>query len=133
MAVKRILAGEGAALHGLEAATAARAEFTACFSTRSFGDVQDLPIVSLKDDTDEMLGALIGRTLDFAPSISAVRRVAQQEGLRLSRESNGDQQPTPLTEASVQQTLSAVVSEVEALEGAELYLKVGRKVARIDV
>ncbi|MGW7526198.1 hypothetical protein [Streptomyces sp. NPDC054783] len=76
---------------------------------------------------------LISRTLDFAPSIFAVRRVAQQKGLRLIRESNGEQRPTPLAEASVQQTLDAVVSEVGALEGAELYLKVGRKVARIDV
>ncbi|MET7765229.1 hypothetical protein ABZS71_25620 [Streptomyces sp. NPDC005393] len=71
--------------------------------------------------------------LDFAPSISAVRRVAQQKGLRLIRESDGDQQTTQLTEASVQHTLGAVVSEVGALDRAELYLKVGRKVARIDV
>jgi hypothetical protein len=48
-------------------------------------------------------------------------------------QSNGEQQPTPLTEASVQQTLGEVVGEAGALEGAELYLKVGRKVARIDV
>lgn len=91
-----------------------------------------LPVVSLKDHAEDMLGALISRTLEFAPSISAVRRVAQQKGLRLIREPNGDQQPTPLTEASVQQTLGEVVSEVGALEGAELYPKVGRKVARIE-
>lgn len=135
MAVKRILAGEVvAAIHGLDAAAAAaRAEFTARFSKRSFGDTQNLPVVSLKDHAEDTLGALISRTLEFAPSLSAVRRVAQQKGLRLIRESNGDQQPTPLTEASVQQTLGEVVSEVGALEGAELYLKVGRKVARIDV
>ncbi|KOG29551.1 hypothetical protein ADK35_02400 [Streptomyces viridochromogenes] len=59
--------------------------------------------------------------------------MAQQKGLRLIRETNGDQQPAPLTEVSVQQTLGEVVSEVGALEGAKLYLKVGRKVARIDV
>ncbi|MFH8515708.1 hypothetical protein ACH4CE_11440 [Streptomyces gelaticus] len=134
MAVKRILAGEVvAALHGLEAAAAARAEFTARFSKRSFGDTQNLPVVSLKDHAEDTLGALISRTLDFAPSISAVRRVAQQNGLRLIRESDGDQQTTQLTEASVQQTLDAVVSEVGVLDGAELYLKVGRKVAHIDV
>ncbi|WP_369393002.1 tyrosine--tRNA ligase [Streptomyces sp. CG1] len=134
MAVKRILAGEVvAALHGLETAAATRAEFTARFSKRSFGDAQNLPAVSLGDHADDTLGVLISRTLDFAPSISAVRRVAQQNGLRLIRESDGDQRPTTLSEASVQQTLGAVVNEIGALEGAELYLKVGRKVARIDV
>ncbi len=134
MAVKRILAGEVvAALHGLDAAAAARAEFTARFSKRSFGDTQNLPVVSLKDHAEGTLGALISRTLDFAPSISAVRRVAQQNGLRLIRESDGDQRTTQLSEASVQQTLDAVVNDVGALDGAKLYLKVGRKVARIDV
>lgn len=134
MAVKRILAGEVvAALHGLHAAAAARAEFTARFSKRSFRDTRHLPVVSLKDHAEDTLGVLISRTLDFAPSISAVRRVAQQNGLRLIRESNGNQQPTPLTEAAVQQTLGGVVGEAGPLEGAELYLKVGRKVARIEV
>lgn len=38
-----------------------------------------------------------------------------------------------LTEASVQQTLGAVVGELGDLAGAELYLKIGRKAARIDV
>lgn len=48
MAVKHILAGEvTAALHGLEAADAARAEFTARFSKRTFGDTQNLPVVSV--------------------------------------------------------------------------------------
>ncbi|MFF7034814.1 tyrosine--tRNA ligase [[Kitasatospora] papulosa] len=133
MAVKRILAGEVvAALHGPDVAAAARAEFTARFSKRSFGDTQNLPVVSLKEHSEDTLGALISRTLDFAPSISAVRRVAQQKGLRLIREADGEQQTTQLTEASVQQALGAVVSEVGAFEGVELYLKVGRKVARID-
>ncbi|MGW1260056.1 hypothetical protein ACWD5Q_34035 [Streptomyces sp. NPDC002513] len=59
--------------------------------------------------------------------------MAQQKGLCLIRESDGDQQATPFTEASVQQTFGAVVSEAGALEGAELYLKVGRKVACIDL
>ncbi|MFI7290002.1 tyrosine--tRNA ligase [Streptomyces anulatus] len=133
MAVKRILAGEVvAALHGPHVAAAARAEFTARFSKRSFGDTQNLPVVSMKEHSEDTLGALISRTLDFAPSISAVRRVAQQKGLRLIREVDGEQQTTQLTEASVQQALGAVVSEVGALDGVELYLKVGRKVARID-
>lgn len=114
MAIKCILAGEVVAtLHGLDAA-AARAEFTARIAKRSFGDTQNLPVVSLKNHAEDTLGALISGTLDFLPA-SAVRRVAQQKGLRLIRESNGDQQPTPLTEASVQQTLGEVVSEFRAV------------------
>lgn len=134
MAIKRILAGEVvAALHGLDAAAAARAEFTARFSKRSFGEAQNLPVVTLRDHAESTLGALISSTLEFAPSTSAVRRVAQQNGLRLIRESNGEQHVSALTEASVQQTLGAVVGELGDLAGAELYLKIGRKAARIDV
>jgi tyrosyl-tRNA synthetase len=133
MAVKRILAGEVvAALHGVEAASAARAEFTARFSKRSFGDTHNLPVVSLKEHAEDTLGALVSRTLEFAPSISAVRRVAQQNGLRLILESNGEQQATPLTESAVQQPLGEVVAGAGSLEGGSLYLKVGRKVARIE-
>ncbi|MDQ1015776.1 hypothetical protein [Streptomyces afghaniensis] len=83
-------------------------------SKGSFGDALNLPVVSRKDHAEETLGALISRTLDVAPSISAVCWVVQQNGLRLIRESNGEQQPKPLTEASVQHTLDAVVSEVGA-------------------
>ncbi|GHH28229.1 hypothetical protein Srubr_39090 [Streptomyces rubradiris] len=49
-----------------------------------------------------------------------MRRVAQRNGLRLIRESDGDQQTTRLTEASVQQTRDAVVNEPGALDGAAL-------------
>ncbi|MGQ7750341.1 hypothetical protein ACUN29_17890 [Streptomyces sp. WC2508] len=91
MAVKRILAGEVvAALHGRDTAAAARAEFTARFSKQSFGDTQNLPVVSLKEHAEDTLGALLSRTLGFALSLSAVRRVAQQKGLRLIRESDGE-------------------------------------------
>jgi tyrosyl-tRNA synthetase len=134
MAVKRILASEVvAALHGLDAAEAARAEFTARFSKRSFGDTQNLPVVSLKEHAETTLGQLISQALDFAASSSAVRRIAKQNGLRLISETgNGDQHTTTLTEAAVQQTLTAVLAEVDSSEGADLYLKVGRKVARVD-
>ncbi|MCB5163576.1 tyrosine--tRNA ligase [Streptomyces virginiae] len=133
MAVKRILAGEVvAALHGLDAARAARAEFTARFSKRSFGDTQNLPVISLKEHAETSLGALLSQTLDFAPSLSAVRRIAQQNGLRLIAESDGEQNATPLTETAVQQTLATVLTEAGAADGADLYLKAGRKIARID-
>ncbi|MFE9426196.1 hypothetical protein ACFYNO_24925 [Kitasatospora sp. NPDC006697] len=53
MAVKRILAGEvTAALHGLKAAEAARAEFTAFFSKRTFCETQNLPVISLKEHAE---------------------------------------------------------------------------------
>ncbi|MFR9725046.1 tyrosine--tRNA ligase [Streptomyces sp. MS19] len=134
MAVKQILAGEVvAALHGLDAAAAARAEFTARFSTRSFGDTKNLPVVSLEEHAGETLGTLISSTLDFAPSMSAVRRVALQNGLRLIRESDGEQQTRLLSEASVQHTLGEVIDQEGAPDGAKLYLKAGRKVARIDL
>jgi tyrosyl-tRNA synthetase len=133
MAVKRILAGEVvAALYGVEAAGAARAEFTARFSKRSFGDAHNLPAVSLEEHAEHTLGAVVSRALEFAPSISAVRRVAQQNGLRLIVETDGEQQTTPLEESAVQQPLSEVVAGAGRLEGVSLYLKVGRRVARIE-
>jgi tyrosyl-tRNA synthetase len=133
MAVKRILAGEVvAALYGVEAAGAARAEFTARFSKRSFGDAHNLPAVSLEEHAEHTLGAVVSRALEFAPSISAVRRVAQQNGLRLIVETDGEQQTTPLEESAVQQPLSEVVAGAARLEGVSLYLKVGRRVARIE-
>ncbi|MFI6004789.1 hypothetical protein ACIA98_31015 [Streptomyces sp. NPDC051366] len=133
MAVKRILAGDVvAALHGLEAAQAALAEFTARFSKRSFGDTQNLPVVSLKEHAETPLGTLLSQTLGFAPSLSAVRRIAQQNGLRLISETKGEQHTTQLTEPSVQQTLAAVLAEAGIIDGADLYLKAGRKIARIN-
>ncbi|MFF3911387.1 tyrosine--tRNA ligase [Streptomyces sp. NPDC001848] len=133
MAVKRILAGEVvAALHGVEAAKAARAEFTARFSKRTFGDAHNLPVVSLTEHGEDTIGALVSRVLEFAPSISAVRRVAQQNGLRLIREADGEQQTTPLEDSAVQQPLGEVVAAAGSLEPGSLYLKVGRKVARIE-
>jgi len=60
MAVKRILAGEvTATLHGLKAAKAARAEFTARFSNRTFGDTQNLPTVSRKEHASAPLVTLL--------------------------------------------------------------------------
>jgi tyrosyl-tRNA synthetase len=135
MAVKRILAGEVvAALHGVQAADAARAEFTARFSKRSFDETRGLPVVSLEEHAEDTIGALVSRMLEFAPSISAVRRVAQQNGLRLIRERDGKQQATPLAESAVQQRLGEIVAGAGAgtAEGGSLYLKVGRRVARIE-
>lgn len=79
MAVKRILAGEvTATLHGLEAAEAARAEFAARFSKRTFGEAHNLPTISLKEHAETALVTLLTQILGFAPSNSAARRVAAQ-------------------------------------------------------
>ncbi|PYC77341.1 tyrosine--tRNA ligase [Streptomyces tateyamensis] len=135
MAVKRILAGEvTAALHGLKAAEAARAEFTARFSKRTFGEAQNLPAVSFQEHAETPLVTLLTQVLGFAASNSAARRVAAQNGLRLIAEGvDGEQHTTQLDEGSTQQALSALVGEAELTGEATFYLKAGRKIARIDV
>ncbi|MEY9965955.1 tyrosyl-tRNA synthetase [Streptacidiphilus sp. MAP12-16] len=134
MAVKRILAGEvTAALHGLESAEAARAEFTARFSKRAFGDTQNLPSFSLKEHAGTALVTLLTEVLAFAPSNSAARRVAAQNGLRLIAETaEGDQETTALDEDAIHQPLAALIPQASASVEATLYLKAGRKVARIE-
>ncbi|MFI5808568.1 tyrosine--tRNA ligase [Streptomyces sp. NPDC051561] len=133
MAIKRILAGEvTATLHGLKAAEEARAEFTARFSKRSFADTQNLPTISLQEHAETPLATLISQVLGFATSNSAVRRIAQQNGLRLIAEADGEQHTTQLTETAVQQPLGEILTEADSAKDADLYLKIGRKIARID-
>ncbi|GAB3210549.1 hypothetical protein ACQEU5_13910 [Marinactinospora thermotolerans] len=105
----------------------------ALLSTRSFGDARNLPAASLGEHAEDTPGTLISHTLGSAPSISAVRRVARQNGLRLIRDSADGRRVTPLAEGTVQRTFGAVVGEAGVAEGSDLYLKVGRKVARIDL
>ncbi|MGH3328696.1 MAG: hypothetical protein ACRDPT_13030 [Streptomycetales bacterium] len=133
MAIKRVLAGElVAALHGPDAAAKARAEFTARFSSRSLTDAHTLPVVTLEQSGDETIGSVVAKELGFAPSISAVRRTAQQNGLRLIHEVDGDQRVQILAEDAVQRPLREVIAEM-GYGSAEnqLYLKVGRKMARL--
>ncbi|MGY0235085.1 hypothetical protein PT931_25355, partial [Longispora urticae] len=69
----------------------------------------------------------------FAESIKAVRRTAVGNGLRLVQEVDGEQHVISLTEESVYQPLRDVVAALFATEGEpQVYLKVGRKVARIS-
>ena len=134
MAVKRILAGEvTAALHGLEAAEGARAEFTARFSKRAFGDAQNLPSFSLKEHAGTALVTLLTKVLAFAPSNSAARRVAAQNGLRLIAETaEGDKHATALEADTLHQPLASLIPQASVSVEATLYLKAGRKVARIE-
>ncbi len=116
---------------------AARRDFTAQFSRKSFADVETLPLVDVATNGNETVGAVLTRTLHFTSSVSAARRIARQNGLRLVLE-RGDQQDTvvlneeavtrPLYEALVEALKSTID---DAPVAASMYLKAGRKVARI--
>lgn len=128
MDVKKILAGEvTAAVHGVDAAMKAREEFVARFSRRSFGSVEDLPSVA---DPDLPLTEVV-KALGFAKSNGDVRRVAEQNGLRLVAESARGQEQLTLTADDIRSTLTSLLTKKLAGQAGELYLKVGRKLARI--
>ncbi len=129
--MKKIVAGEvTAALHGVDAAMRAREEFAAQFSRRKFAEVEDLPEV-----TDLSLPVVdVVKALGFASSNSEVRRVAEQNGLRLVVEpANGDgQEQLTLGPDDIRKPLSAVLSDDPNIAAGAYYLKVGRKLARIS-
>nr|WP_180218080.1 tyrosine--tRNA ligase [Streptomyces albus] len=137
MDLKKILAGEVvAALHGVEAAMAARAHFVAQFSRKSFSDAGTLPVVEVAAHGEEGVAAVLTKVLEFTPSASAARRIAKQNGLRLIVEKSGqEQQAVVLPESEALRPLAEVVREAVAAhaEGAAdaVYLKAGRKVAEI--
>lgn len=122
MDAKKLLAGEvTAALHGVEAAMAARADFVAQFSARKFSEVQDIPLVA-----DAKLPVVeIARSLGFAKSNSELRRLASQGAVRLLTEGA---EPTVLDPKDTATALSDLLAEAPA---GDTYLKVGRKLARI--
>jgi tyrosyl-tRNA synthetase len=137
MDAKKILAGEAvAAIHGVDVAMAARETFTARFSRRSFADVDGMPVLDLATHGEITLGGVLTQTLGLAPSTSAVRRIAKQNGLRLVFESSAGQDATILDEAAVMSPLQEVVAGAfterrwQPEEGTA-YLKAGRAVARI--
>ncbi|HEX7658143.1 MAG TPA: tyrosine--tRNA ligase [Pseudonocardiaceae bacterium] len=133
MDLKKILAGDvTAAIHGVDAAMKAREEFAARFSRRSFGEVEDLPTVS--DLSQSVTEAVRG--LGFAASNGDVRRVAQQNGLRLVVESDGSQQQVTLTVDDIRDSLATLLkdklADLDADRKGDYYLKVGRKLARVN-
>ncbi len=132
MDLKRVVAGEvTAAIHGVDAAMQAREDFDAQFSRRHFADVEDLPSI-----TDLSLPVVeVVKGLGFAGSNSEVRRVAEQKGLRLVVEpvDGGGQEQVPLGPEDIRETLSEVLAaKLNGLSG-RYYLRVGRKLARIEV
>jgi tyrosyl-tRNA synthetase len=128
MDLKKILAGEvTAGIHGVDAAMKAREEFVARFSKRTFGEVEDLPtIADLSRPVTEVVKAL-----GFAKSNGDVRRVAQQNGLRLVVESEGGQEQVTLRADETREPLTTLVKAKLDGRTGDFYLKVGRKVARI--
>jgi tyrosyl-tRNA synthetase len=128
MDLKKILAGEvTAAIHGVDAAMKSRDEFVARFSKRSFGEVGDLPtIADLTLPVTEVVKAL-----GFAKSNGDVRRVAQQKGLRLVVEAVDDNVQVILSAEDARQPLAAVIKDKIDGRTGDVYLKVGRMLARI--
>lgn len=133
MDLKKILAGEvTAAIHGVEAAMKAREEFTARFSRRTFAEVTDLPTIT---DLGQPVTDAV-RALGFATSNKDVRRVAQQDGLRLVIETGSGQEQLTLTPDEAREPLATVLRDrTTGVTGKthRLYLKVGRKLARIAI
>jgi tyrosyl-tRNA synthetase len=129
MDLKRILAGEvTAAIHGVDAAMKAREEFVAQFSRRTFSEVENLPMVN---DLAQPIVEVV-KALGFAASNSEVRRVAQQNGLRLVVESDGSQDQVILTADDTREPLTAVIKDKLDGRTGQIYLKVGRKLARLS-
>jgi tyrosyl-tRNA synthetase len=128
MDLKKILAGEvTAAIHGVDAAMKAREEFLARFSKRTFAEAGDLPnVTDLSQSVTDMVKAL-----GFAQSNGDVRRVAQQNGLRLVAESEGGQHLFTLSADEVRESLATLLKDKLDGQAGEFYLKVGRKLARI--
>jgi tyrosyl-tRNA synthetase len=128
MDLKKILAGEvTAAIHGVDAAMKAREEFVARFSKRAFGEVEDLPVITdLSQPVTEVVKAL-----GFAKSNGDVRRVAEQNGLRLVVEREGDQKQVTLSADDAREPLAVAIKDKLDGETGDLYLKAGRKLARI--
>ncbi|MGH3784730.1 MAG: tyrosine--tRNA ligase, partial [Pseudonocardiaceae bacterium] len=128
MDLKKILAGEvTAAIHGVDAAMKARDEFVARFSTRTFADVEDLPSIA---DLGQTVNDTV-KALGFAKSNGDVRRVAEQNGLRIVVESDAGQNQITLTADDAREPLASVLKNKVDGRSGDYFLKVGRKLARI--
>ncbi|MPZ81980.1 MAG: tyrosine--tRNA ligase [Actinophytocola sp.] len=128
MDLKKTLAGEvTAAIHGVDAAMTAREEFVARFSKRTFAEAGDLPEIG---DLDQTITETV-RALGFAKSNGDVRRVAQQNGLRLVAEVDGEQTQVTLTADEAREPLATMVKDKLSGQPGAYFLKVGRKLARI--
>ncbi|MCA1671376.1 MAG: tyrosine--tRNA ligase, partial [Actinobacteria bacterium] len=116
------------AMHGVEAAMRAREEFVSRFSKRAFAEVEDLPSI---EDLGRTVNDIV-KALGFAKSNSDVRRVAEQHGLRFVVESGSGQDQLTLTPDETREPLAAVLKDKLDGRSGDCYLKVGRKLARIN-
>ncbi|MGH3540431.1 MAG: tyrosine--tRNA ligase, partial [Pseudonocardiaceae bacterium] len=98
------------------------------FSKRTFGDVENLPSVT---DLSQTVNDIV-KTLGFAKSNGDVRRVAEQNGLRIVVESDTGQDQITLTSEEAREPLAAVLKDKVNGRSGAYYLKVGRKLARIN-
>jgi tyrosyl-tRNA synthetase len=134
MDLKRVLAGDVvAAIHGVKAAMAAREAFAAQFSRHAFSELDELPEVLLAETGDRTVAQVLTELLGFTPSLSAARRLAKQNGLRVVVEVDGEQESVPLDEAAVIGLAKESLAEIlqSHRPDAAFYLKAGRKLARI--
>lgn len=123
MDLKKILAGEvTAAIHGVDAAMQAREEFVARFSKRTFAEVGELPTIS---DLGQSVTDAV-KALGFAKSNGDVRRVAEQNGLRLVVEWEGEQEQITLTTDEAREPLAAMIKDKLDGQSGDFYLKLAR-------
>ncbi len=137
MGVKILLASDvTGTVHGLAAAAASRAGFTARFSRKHFSGTPDLPVIGQAEHGGSTVGELFVRVARTVPSMSQVRRVASGGGLRLVTETPGREQETiVLTEADASGTLASLLSAHSAFvrqPGARTFLKCGRSLIEIS-
>lgn len=130
MDLKKILAGEvTAALHGVDEAMRARAEFVAHFSERRYGEVESLPTV---DDAGQPVVEIV-KVLGFAASNSEVRRAAEQKALRVVLEpaGGGAQDEAIVAPDEIRLSLAEILEAKFNGAAGECYLRMGRKLARV--
>jgi tyrosyl-tRNA synthetase len=99
--------------------------------------MESLPTVDVGEHGATPVATVLSTVLEFAPSSSAARRIAKQNGLRLVVESGSGQQTIVLDEAAAARPLREVVAENIATAGTgadagRVYLKAGRRIAQLQ-
>ncbi|MEV5650595.1 tyrosine--tRNA ligase [Nocardia sp. NPDC052254] len=100
MGVKTLLASDlTGAIHGADAATAARTGFRAQFSRKRFSDVVDVAVIDRSEHAGTTIAQLFVEVTGQVPSVNRVRRTARDGGLRLVAEmSSGERESVSLNE-----------------------------------
>ena len=133
MTIKHLLAFDVVSIvKGVETAKQTRKQFIVQFSKRAFGDMTDLPEVSLTKDGDALLLDILVR-LGFAQSKSEARRLTESGGVQLVAEGTSQEiKKCTMDDVSKVSFGDMVVTFKSQHPVAEHYfLKVGRSVAKI--